>query len=327
MTITEGSPGQAANTADRTAETVGWIGAGRMGAAMAARLLDAGYGVHVWNRTRSKTDALAARGAQIADVPADLRGHPVVFTMVSTGDDLDQVLFGPDGLLTGDERPPIVVDSSTVDIEQAAALRERAAGLGVTLLAAPVSGNGKVVKAGMLTVAVSGSEQAYQQVRPMLLAIGRAATYVGEDELARLVKICHNVFLGVVAQSMAEITVLAEKGGVSREAFLAFLNDSVMGSVFTRYKSPAYVNLDFTPTFTPVLLRKDFDLGLAASRRLEAPMPVAHLVHQLVSAAVGHGHRENDFAVLLQMQAESSGLTLTPENAQVDDGLSGTAAQ
>jgi 3-hydroxyisobutyrate dehydrogenase-like beta-hydroxyacid dehydrogenase len=139
------------------------------------------------------------------------------------------------------------------------------------------------------------------------------------------VKICHNLLLGVVAQSMAEITVLAEKGGVSRADFLDFLNNSVMGSTFSRYKAPAYVNLDFTPTFTPVLLRKDFDLGLAAARELDVPMPVAALTHALIQSAVSRGHTEEDFAVLLELQAANSGLHLKPENAEVDDGLSGPA--
>jgi 3-hydroxyisobutyrate dehydrogenase-like beta-hydroxyacid dehydrogenase len=139
------------------------------------------------------------------------------------------------------------------------------------------------------------------------------------------VKICHNLLLGIVAQSMAEITVLAEKGGVSRAAFLEFLNNSVMGSIFSRYKAPAYVNLDFTPTFTPVLLRKDFDLGLAAARELDVSMPVAALTHALVQSAVSQGRTEEDFAVLLELQAANSGLRLKPENVEVDDGLSGPA--
>ena len=88
-------------------------------------------------------------------------------------------------------------------------------------------------------------------------------------------KICHNLMLGVVAQTLAEITVLAEKGGVSRADFFDFLNDSVMGSMFTRYKTPAYVNLDFKPTFTPALLLKDFRLGADAARELDVPMPVS----------------------------------------------------
>ncbi|WP_346055824.1 NAD-binding protein [Amycolatopsis dongchuanensis] len=146
-------------------------------------------------------------------------------------------------------------------------------------------------------------------------------TYVGDGEVARLVKIAHNVFLGVVTQSLAEITVLAEKGGTSRAAFLEFLNNSVMGSVFSRYKTPALVNLDFTPTFTMPLLRKDFDLGLAAARDLEVPMPVAAATAQLVWEAIGAGSRENDFAELLLEQARRSGIELKPEHATVDDGL------
>ena len=135
---------------------------------------------------------------------------------------------------------------------------------------------------------MSGPRDTFDRVEPLFAELGRAATYVGDDEVARIVKICHNVFLGVVTQSMAEITVLAEKAGVDRAAFLAFLNDSVMGSTFSRYKSPAFVNLDFTPSFTPVLLRKDFDLGLASARELGVSMPVAALAAELVTS---HQHR------------------------------------
>ena len=127
------------------------------------------------------------------------------------------------------------------------------------------------MSAGKLSLVSSGPREAYDQVEPILNLLGRHVTYVGDGEKARLVKICHNIMLGVVAQNMAEIVVLAEKGGVPRAAMLDFLNNSVMGSMFTQYKSPAYVNLDFTPTFTPVLLRKDLDLGLRAARRARRP--------------------------------------------------------
>ena len=99
-------------------------------------------------------------------------------------------------------------------------------------------------------------------------------SYVGDGELSRIAKICHNVMLGVVIQNLCEITVLAEKAGMKRHAFLDFLNKSVMGSMFTRYKTPALANLDFHVTFTPELLRKDIDLGLAAGRDLGVPMPI-----------------------------------------------------
>jgi 3-hydroxyisobutyrate dehydrogenase-like beta-hydroxyacid dehydrogenase len=135
------------------------------------------------------------------------------------------------------------------------------------------------------------------------------------------VKICHNLMLGVVAQTLAEITVLAEKGGVSRADFFDFLNDSVMGSMFTRYKTPAYVNLDFKPTFTPELLLKDFLLGADAAREHEVPMPVSAVAQQMVQALIGHGYDDIDFAALLELQARASGLDLVSEDAAVTDGL------
>jgi 3-hydroxyisobutyrate dehydrogenase len=306
--------------------SVGWIGAGRMGAAMATRLAKAGTKVTVWNRTRAKAEPLAEFGCSIADSIAELRGMDVVFTMVSTNKDLEQVLLGDGGLLAEPaEVPRIVVDCSTVDQSASEAMRAACAERGVAFLASPVSGNGKVVKAGMLTLVASGPEDTFRQVQPLLEQIGQSVTYVGEGDVSRLVKICHNIMLGVVTQCMAEITVLAEKGGVSRADFLEFLNNSVMGSVFTRYKSPAFVNLDYTPTFTPILLRKDFDLGFAAAHDLDVPMPVAAATAAAVQASVSSGRVEEDFSVLLDLQAQNSGITLRPENVEVDDGLSGAA--
>lgn len=310
------------NTTPAEPLRVGWIGTGRMGAAMAGRLARAGNDVTVWNRTKSKAEPLAEHGCVVADTIADLRGLDVVFTMVSTPADLEQVLVGEGGLVADPAQVPgVVVDCSTVSTESSEAMRDACAERGVAFLAAPVSGNGKVVRAGGLSLVVSGPEETYRQVAHLLDAIGKSVTYVGEGDVARLVKVCHNLMLGVVTQCMAEITVLAEKGGVSRAAFLEFLNDSVMGSVFSRYKSPAFVNLDYTPTFTPVLLRKDFDLGLAAARRLDVPMPLAAATAQLVQASVSSGRVEEDFAILLDLQAAASGLELKPENVSVDDGL------
>jgi 3-hydroxyisobutyrate dehydrogenase len=312
--------------ADLTALKVGWIGTGRMGFPLAQRLLAAGVPLSVWNRTRAKAEPLAAEGATVAERIVDLADCEVVFTMVAADADLEQVVLGAEGLLSdGVRRPDVIVDCSTVSAETSARVRAVAADREADFIAAPVSGNGKVVAAGRLTLVCSGAEPAFVRVRHLLELLGRHVTYVGDAERARLVKICHNLMLGIVAQTMAEITVLAEKGGVSRAAFLDFLNNSVMGSTFSRYKAPAYVNLDFTPTFTPLLLRKDFELGLAAARELGVPMPVSALTHALVQSAVSQGRTEEDFAVLLELQAVNSGLRLEPEDAEVDDGLSGAA--
>jgi 3-hydroxyisobutyrate dehydrogenase-like beta-hydroxyacid dehydrogenase len=311
-------------TPDPRGPSVGWIGTGRMGAAMAIRLAQAGVEVMAWNRTRAKSEALTADGCVVADTVADLRAHEVVFTMVSAPGDLEQVLLGHGGLLTDPDRlPSVVVDCSTVSTESSESIRAACEERRVDFLAAPVSGNAKVVRAGGLSLVVSGPEAAYRRVEPLLRHIGRSVTYAGDGDTARLVKICHNLFLGVVTQSLAEITVLAERGGVARAAFLEFLNNSVLGSTFTRYKTPAFVNLDYTPTFTPILLRKDFDLGLAAARQLDVPMPLAAATAQLVQASVSSGRVTEDFAILLDLQAASAGLELKPEDVAVDDGLSG----
>ena len=304
---------------------IGWIGAGRMGAQLVTRLLDAGYDVTVYNRTAAKAQHLADRGAGIVSRPVDLADRDLVFSMVSSSSDLEQVMLGDGGLLTGEASPRVIADASTVSADASALIRGAANSRGCDFLATPVSGNPKVIAAGKLTVAVSGPREVFDSIEPVLNVFGRSVTYVGEGEVARLVKIAHNLMLGVVTQCLAEITVLVEKGGMTRAAFLEFLNNSVMGSVFTRYKSPAFVHLDYTPTFTPVLLRKDFDLGLAAARQLDVPMPVAAATAQLVQETVSSGRVTEDFAILLDQQAAASGLELKPEDTPVDDGLGSTA--
>jgi 3-hydroxyisobutyrate dehydrogenase len=305
-----------------TATRLGWAGTGRMGYELVSRLLRAGHDVAVYNRTRAKAEPLADLGATIVDTPADLADRDIVFTMVASSADFQNVVLGPEGILSRDVKPRLIVDSTTIAPGAGEETRARAAELGVDMLAAPVSGNPKVVATGNLTVCVSGPAPAWEEARPYIELFGKGVTYVGEGEKARLVKVCHNLMLGVVSQCMAEITVLAEKGGVSRADFLAFLNDSVMGSVFTRYKSPAFVNLDFTPTFTPELLLKDFHLGFEAAKAYGVPMPVAATTAEIVQGMKSLGtYDESDFAALLEIEARNSGLELEPENVPVADGL------
>ena len=301
--------------------TVGWIGAGRMGFSMAKRLLEGGADVSIYNRTRSKAEPLAEVGGKIVDSPKDLCDRDIVFTMVSASKDLLEVAFGDNGVLTGPSKPKLLIDCSSVSEEASAEALARAAELGVDMLAAPVSGNAKVIQAGKLTIVASGPKASFDMAEPYLDAIGIGSTYVGEGELARMVKICHNLMLGVVAQTMAEIVVLANKGGVPRHAMLDFLNKSVMGSMFTRYKTPAFVNLGMSPTFTPELLRKDLDLGLTAGEKLGVPLPVIELTRALVNDTVKPEYEGQDFAVLLFEQAKKSGLELEPENVEVGTGL------
>jgi 3-hydroxyisobutyrate dehydrogenase len=304
------------------AHRIGWIGLGRMGEAMVKRLAKAGHATQVWNRTRSKAEPLVEYGARIVDTKLDLATCDVVFTMVSTTDDLKEVLFAPGGLVTGAQKPRVVVDSSSISQDGSAEVRSRLEALGVAYLCAPVSGNAKVAKAGKLLIVASGPKALYTEVEPYLQAMGRKVMWVGEGELARIWKIAHNTMFGVVIQNLCEITVLAEKAGIPRHVFLESINDSVLGSMYTRYKTPMLTNLTFDQvTFTPKLLLKDMDLGLSAAKAFGVPMPAAAATRESVARMVGRGHDHIDFAVLLTETASDAGITLTSENVKMSDGL------
>lgn len=295
--------------------TVGWLGTGRMGSVMAARLLDAGHEVTVWNRTRAKTDGLAAAGAKVADDLAGLTQTDVVFVMVSTPQDLEQVLTGSGGLLTAARAPGIIVDCSSVSAEVSARVREAASGRGVEFLAAPVSGNPRVVAAGNAVLIASGPRATYDTVQPLLDSIGRTSMWAGPAEQARVVKICHNLYLGLIVQSLSEVTTLAERSGVSRGAFLEFLNSTGLATDWVRKRTPDLLALDWTPTFTTELLGKDFDLGLATAGDAGVAVPLTAIVRQLIQAAISQGHGQEDFLSLFEVQAALSGITVAPESS------------
>ena len=313
-------------------QKIGWIGAGRMGFAMAERLAKAGYDLSVWNRTKAKAEPLTKSGAKVVDKLGDLAGVDVLFSIVSAGPDLDEVYFGKSGVVTtgGNKLPKIFVDCSTIAVEESVAVRTRLKERGSDFICAPVSGNAKVIKAGKLSSVASGPEAAFRAVESMIKAFApRGVSYVGEGELARVCKIAHNVMLGVVIENLIEITLLTNKMGVPRQAFLSFLNNSVMGSMFTAYKSPALVNLDYTTTFTPELLRKDLDLGLALADEMDVPMPVTALTREVLQNHFGvaqlqknpEEYLQKDFAALMETMALAAGMTLESENKPVPTGL------
>jgi 3-hydroxyisobutyrate dehydrogenase len=314
----------------KNTQKIGWIGMGRMGYAMAERLLKAGHPLSIWNRTRSKAEPLTKYGATVVDGLKDLADCDVVFSIVSTGKDVEEVYFGPNGVLSGGKAPKIFVDCSTIAVETSAEIREKLAAKGARFVCSPISGNAKVIKAGKLSAVVSGPEDAYKAVQSLIETFSpNGVSYVGDGELARICKIAHNVMLGVVIENLIEITLLANKMGVPRHAFLAFMNNSVMGSMFTAYKAPALVNLDWTTTFTPELLRKDLDLGLELGREWDVPMPVTAAAREVLQTHFGAAtlqknpeeYLEKDFAALAETMALAAGMKLESENRNVPTGL------
>jgi len=307
-------------TQTNTPFTLAWAGTGRMGYAMAERLLTAGHELLVWNRTKSKAESLEKQGARIANRLQDLGERDIVFVISATGHEVKQLLFGSEGLLSGINKPKMVIDLTSMSPEDSSEIRKQLDEMGIAFIAAPVSGNAKVIKAGKLSIVASGPNTIFLDAAPYLRSIGQTVTYVGEGELARIAKICHNVMLGVVTQNLSEILILAQSFGMKRSDFLNFLNQSVMGSVFTRYKAPALTHLDFEVTFTPKLMLKDLDLGLSAARQAGVPMPTTSTTRDQVQTLIGHGF-DQDFSQLLLLEALAAGLELEPEDTEIDDGL------
>ena len=301
---------------------IGWIGLGRMGEAMAIRLLKNKCDVSVWNRTAAKAEPLKPYGAKIVASKPDLAGCDIVFTMVSTTADLKQVLFEAGGLLSGTPKPQMVVDCSSISQEGSAEVRAALERRGIAYLCAPVSGNAKVAKAGKLSVVASGPKASYEIARPYLAMLGRSEMWLGEGELARVWKIAHNTMFGVIIQTFCEVAVLAEKAGIPRHVFLESINNSVLGSMYTKYKTPTLTNLSFDKvTFTPKLLLKDMDLGMSAAKAYGVTMPAAAATRESIASLVGRGHDNVDFAVLLLELARNAGMELTPDNVEMSDGL------
>ena len=321
----------------KNTQKIGWIGVGRMGYQMVERLVQANHDVSIWNRTKSKAEPLAKLGGKVVDKLADLAGVDILFAIVSEGKDLEEVYFGKDGIVTNAKSngnlgklPTIFVDCSSISVEDSERIRGRLKEHGVAFVCAPVSGNGQVIKAGKLSSVVSGPEAASKQAMPIIEVFApRGVSYVGDGELARICKIAHNVMLGVVISNLIEITLLANKMGVPRHAFLAFMNNGVMGSMFTAYKTPALVNLDWTTTFTPELLRKDLDLGLELGREWDVAMPVTAATRELIQQHIGKALSQpnskeilaEDFAKMAETMAELSGMKLASENKNVGTGL------
>lgn len=297
-----------------TSHRIGWIGVGNMGRPLVTHLLSAGCDVAVYNRTRSKADALAELGATVVDAPVDLADRDIVFTTIAGSDDFVSVVLGPRGLLDGDGAgPALIVDCSTISVEASQRVRDAAAARGSAVLAAPVSGNGAAVERGAALFAVSGPADAAERVRPYLELMGRGVHYVGEGDGARVVKIAHNLLLGAIIQSLVETTILSHAHGISRRTYLDFINDSALGSTFSSYKSPALTELDWTPTFTSTLLAKDLDLGLDAAAAVGVALPVTESVRAQVQAAIDGGHAADDFAAMLAVQARAADLELLSE--------------
>jgi 3-hydroxyisobutyrate dehydrogenase len=305
-------------------QTIGWIGTGRMGYPMAERLLAAGYEVRIWNRTRDKAAGLEKAGGKLVDKASDLASVDVLFTMISTGKVLDEVLFGAAGVAPGGKgkMPPIVVDCSTIGLDDSANTRKRLKELGADFVAAPVSGNANVLRAKLSGVV--RLEKAARAVEPMIALRRARRLYVGDSEAARVVRL-HTTYFSPSSFRISEITVLAEKAGISTHFSLYQCQRRRL--VFTRYKRRRGQSRGPRPS--PELLRKDLDLGLELADKFGVAMPTTATVREQLQAYVGatqvlpqfKGYLQKDFAALAEAVALAAGIELKSENKKVPSGL------
>lgn len=276
------------------------VGLGQMGKAIAERLVDAGHSVSVWNRTAGKATDLVEKGATELTSLHEAWTSEVCITMVADSAALTEVTLGPGGLALADiGHGKFLIDMSTVSPESSSQIAKAAAANGIKFLRAPVSGNPGVVRAGNLTVVVSGDQADCLAMEDLLRDIGPHVFRAGDGETARIVKLALNLMIAGTAELLAEALVLAEAHDVDRVKMLQIVGASAVGSPFVKYKTGPLIADDYTSTFSTRLMRKDLDLILESATAGGAPLPLTANVQQLLQACVSTGLGELDFMSLL----------------------------
>ncbi len=270
---------------------IGFAGLGIMGAPMAGRLLDAGYPLTVFNRTRNRTEALAERGAAVADTPADLAARSeVILVMVSDSPDVEAVVAGPSGLLEGIRPGSVVVDMSTVSPALERRLDEALRQKGCHLVDAPVSGGDVGAQNGTLAIMAGGDADAVERVRPALSVLGKSITHCGPSGSGQLVKLCNQILVSVTLLGVSEAILFAKKNGLDPSVMIEAVQGGAAASWQLSNLGPKIVAGDFAPGFMIDLVQKDLRLVMEAAGTASAPLPATALVRQLFTAAQAAGH-------------------------------------
>lgn len=262
-------------------ESVGFIGLGIMGGAMAANLLRAGFDLTVWNRTPSRITPLAQAGAAVGDSPSDVAARSgIVVTCVSDTPDVEAVILGANGILNGARPGTLVIDCSTISPQVTRAIGARLGERGVHLLDAPVSGGSEGAAKGTLSIMVGGEAAQFQRAMPVLQAMGKTITHVGPQGAGQMVKLVNQVLVVVTMQGVAEALLLAQAGGLDLEQTLAAVGGGAAGSWMLNNRGPQVIHRDWRPGFTIDLQQKDLRLVLETADQLGIPLPSTALVFQ-----------------------------------------------
>jgi len=290
-------------------ERVGFVGLGTMGASMAANLARAGFPLAVWNRTPGRAADLLELGATEAASPADVaRSADVVVICVSDTPDVEDVLFGVDGIASGARADLLVVDCSTIAPSATRDFAARLARAGIELVDAPVSGGSEGARNATLTIFVGGEADAVERARRVLSAMGRTITHVGPIGSGQAVKAVNQVILAGTYLGVAEGIVLAMKAGLDVEQAVEALSGGAAQSWVLANRSGRMIANDYPLGFKVELHRKDLEIALGLARELGAALPVSALAVQLESGLIAQGHAADDMSALARAIRSLSGL-------------------
>src|SRR5689334_15690151 len=289
---------------------LGFVGLGAMGQLIVPRLMAAGHDVTGFNRSRDKAGPLIAQGMRWADTPkAVAEASDIVFSMVTDAKAVRDIAVGPSGIVSGLRHGGIYIDMSTIAPDDSRAVAAEFARAGSIMLDGPLSGSPVTVKAGQASIMVGGNEDAFERVKPVLLAIGPKVTRIGAQGLACQMKIAVNLLLMVEVIAFGEAVALAEKGGVSREAAVDAILKSVAASPVLGYRGPFILDgkMPEVPLADVTLQQKDMLLALDLGRRLGSPVPLAAAANEMMNACRGLGIDQHDFVVAHQVYRRLGG--------------------
>lgn len=286
---------------------IGFIGLGRMGSLMATRLLQAGYQVTVYDRTREKVQELTNQGAQATDHVRELAtNNDVVISCVTDDHALLSLLSGEEGAIAGASSGKIFIDMSTVSPQTERHIAESLAAKQAHMLDAPVSGSIPQAKDGTLVVFVGGEEEIYRRVLPILSVLGKSVFYMGGHSMGATMKMVVNALLGLGMQAVAEAVALGEKAGLPQERLLDVLAQTSAISPAHKLKLDNLKNREFPTQFSLSLMRKDFGLIMRLATELAVSMPATAVAEQVYAAAAAVQGPDNDpdYSVILQFMGQ-----------------------
>jgi 3-hydroxyisobutyrate dehydrogenase-like beta-hydroxyacid dehydrogenase len=292
---------------------LGFIGMGHMGSHMAQRLLDAGYQITVYDRTREKAKALRQRGAQVAQTPKELAANCQVVLVCVTDDEAQQgVMFGPDGALAGTHAGSVIIDLSTVSPDASRRLFQAAKEQGVSMIDAAVSGSVPQVDQGSLVIFVGGEQKTYQQCKPLLDVLGKNSFSMGASGMGTTMKLVVNTLLGLGMQALAEAIALGEKAGLEKGLLLDVLGQTTVLTPGQKSKLENVRREQYPTNFALSLMHKDLSLVLSRAYDVSVSMPATAAAQQMYTAALAKGMDE-DFSIMIQFMEELASLSTIPE--------------